>query len=216
MELQVALDRMTLDRAVDLAGLVAPYADWIEVGTSLIKRYGTAAISAVVDAAGHVPVVADTKTADDAAAELGMCFTAGAQAVTVLGMTTDATIEACVAITADQDAELLIDLLAVPPPRRTHLLAVIEQAHHVLWTPHVGRDARQETAANRMAEALGPWASGLRIAVAGGLTAADVAALTPEWPRLRFVVGGAITSAPDPLAAAAQMKAAMRPAEGKP
>ncbi|WP_214111239.1 orotidine 5'-phosphate decarboxylase / HUMPS family protein [Acrocarpospora catenulata] len=211
MELQVALDRMTLDRAVDLAGLVAPYADWIEVGTSLIKRYGTAAISAVVDAAGHAPVVADTKTADDAATELHMCFAAGAKAVTVLGMTTDATVRACAAITADLSAELLVDLLAVPPPRRTHLLAVIGQAPHVLWAPHVGVDARQE----RVAGVLGPWARGLRVAVAGGLTAADVAALTPEWPHLRCVVGGAITSAPDPLAAVVQMKAAMRPAEGK-
>ncbi|WP_328708250.1 orotidine 5'-phosphate decarboxylase / HUMPS family protein [Microbispora hainanensis] len=207
MELQVALDRMTLDRAAELAGLVAPHADWIEVGTSLIKRYGTAAVAAVVDAAGGVPVLADTKTADDAATELGMCFDAGAKAVTVLGMTTDATVRACAAIAADHGAELLVDLLAVSPSRRTDLLALLGPAPHVLWAPHLGMDAQDGTA--KVAAALGPWARGLRLAVAGGLGAGDVAALAPAWPGLRVIAGAAITRASDPLAAVVGMKAAM-------
>ncbi|QFY09749.1 hypothetical protein GBF35_26640 [Nonomuraea phyllanthi] len=222
MELQIALDRLPLDRAVALAALVAPHADWIEVGTSLIKRYGVAAIRAVVDAAGPVPVLADTKTADDASTEFEMCFEAGARAVTVLGLTSDATVRAAVAITAGREAELVVDLLSVRPPRRADLLASIGPAPHVLWAPHVGKDAQQEDqeargTAVRVTGELGPWARGLRTALGGGLRTADLAALAPAWPHLRAIVGGAVTSAPDPLAAVIELRAATeRPPEGTP
>ena len=37
MQLQIALDRLALDDAIQLARSIQYYADWIEVGTSLIK-----------------------------------------------------------------------------------------------------------------------------------------------------------------------------------
>ena len=40
VSLQIALDRIPLDRAAEIAAAVSGVADWIEVGTSLIKRYG--------------------------------------------------------------------------------------------------------------------------------------------------------------------------------
>ncbi|HET6634619.1 MAG TPA: orotidine 5'-phosphate decarboxylase / HUMPS family protein, partial [Streptomyces sp.] len=91
LQIQIALDRMPLGRAVDLTGRVAPCADWIEVGTSLVKEFGMSAVRAVVDAAGGVPVLADLKTADDAAYEFTLAFDAGASSATVLGIASDAT-----------------------------------------------------------------------------------------------------------------------------
>ena len=51
MELQIALDRIPLNQAVELTEQVHRSADWIEVGTSLIKRYGLWAVERIVDAA---------------------------------------------------------------------------------------------------------------------------------------------------------------------
>lgn len=52
MELQIALDRMPAATALDIVAAVAPHVDWIEVGTSMIKRDGAAFLAAVADAAG--------------------------------------------------------------------------------------------------------------------------------------------------------------------
>ncbi len=207
MQLQVALDRIPLDRAVALTRRVAPHADWVEVGTSLIKRYGMASVEAVVAAAGATPVLADTKTADVARPEREMCFEAGARAATVLGMTTDATIDTCVAVAAEYGRELLVDLLAVPESRRTALLSRLADRRGIVWAPHVGKDAQGGT--THVGKALGPWAAGHRLAVAGGLTARDVEALAAKWPGLRVIVGSAITGADHPAAAVTRLRAAM-------
>ena len=64
MHLQVALDRLDLDRAAELAAQVRGHADWIEVGTSLIKHYGMRSVTEVV-AAGQQRI----KEADEARAQ---------------------------------------------------------------------------------------------------------------------------------------------------
>ena len=48
MQLQIALDRMPLARATEITRAVAGEADWIEVGTSLIKQYGMEAVVQIV------------------------------------------------------------------------------------------------------------------------------------------------------------------------
>ena len=66
MELQIALDRMPAEDALRVTRAVAGMVDWIEVGTSLVKRDGVDLLRAVVEAADGTPVLADLKTADDA------------------------------------------------------------------------------------------------------------------------------------------------------
>jgi 3-hexulose-6-phosphate synthase len=187
IELQVALDRLPLERAVEIARDVAPYADWIEVGTSLIKAHGTTAIERIVAAAGDTPVLADAKIADDAAYEVALCLDAGARAVTVLAVAEDATVDAVVA-----RADTVIDLMATTPERRDALVA----RHDAIFSVHVGKDAQR--AGRSVFDELGPWADGKRLAVAGGLQPHDVRRLAPGT---RAIVGAAITGAPDPVAA---------------
>jgi 3-hexulose-6-phosphate synthase len=55
---------------------------------------------------------------------------------------------------------------------------------------------------------LGPWAEGRRIAVAGGLGVADMPALAGT--DIRVIIGSAVTSNPDPLAAVQGLRAAAR------
>jgi 3-hexulose-6-phosphate synthase len=184
----VALDRLPLRRAVAIARDVAPHCAWLEVGTSLIKTHGVAAISRVVAAAGDTPVLADAKIADDAAYEVALCLDAGARAVTVLGVAEDATIDAVV-----ERADTVIDLMATSPQRRDALVARHPGA---MFSVHVGRDAQR--AGRSVFDELGPWADGVRLAVAGGLGPADVARLAPGT---RAIVGAAISGAADPLQA---------------
>ncbi|MGH3495835.1 MAG: orotidine 5'-phosphate decarboxylase / HUMPS family protein, partial [Sciscionella sp.] len=74
MDLQIALDRMPMASALDLVARISTRVDWIEAGTSMIKRYGCAGLIELVDAADPTPVLADLKTVDDAEFELGMVY----------------------------------------------------------------------------------------------------------------------------------------------
>ncbi|GAB3278815.1 orotidine 5'-phosphate decarboxylase / HUMPS family protein [Parasphingorhabdus pacifica] len=194
MQLQVALDRIELDAAIDITTKVAPHADWIEVGTSLIKRFGMRSVSEVVASAGDTPVLADLKTADDAATEFGMAFDHGARAATVLAAAADATIDRCVQLTNDAGGETVLDLLEVSSQRRDDLLERLPGG--VVFAAHVGKDA--QAAGQDIESTLGSWVRGRSVAVAGGLAAADSARLRTSHPHLRVIIGSAITQASDP------------------
>jgi 3-hexulose-6-phosphate synthase len=194
MEIQVALDRIPLDRAVHIAAEVAPQVDWIEVGTSLVKQYGIAGLVAVVESAAPTPVLADLKTVDDARFELALAYGAGARSATVLGLAPQVTIDTAVRVSAEQGRELVVDLMGLAAGQIESLAARLPRS--VVLAPHLSKDA--QGGAERPADLLGPWATGRRIALAGGLTAADLPGLV-DWPDLRVIVGSAVTSAANPL-----------------
>lgn len=205
MEIQVALDRIALDRAVDITAQVAGLVDWIEVGTSLVKQFGQAGLGRVVAAAQGTPVLADLKTVDDVAFEFELAFTAGARSVTVLGLAPEVTLDRAVEIARSARRELVVDLMGVSADRVATLADRLPD--EVVLAPHVSKDA-QGTGA-RVQDQLGPWSEGRRLALAGGLSAPDLTALR-DVPRLRVIVGSAVTKAPDVLGAVKELRRAGR------
>lgn len=201
MELQIALDRLPRATALALARDLAPSADMIEVGTSLIKAHGMDLVREIVAAAGETPVLADLKTADDAETEFRMAFEAGARAATVLGVAHDATLDKAVRTARDYGAETVVDLMATTEERRAQLAADLPD--EVILAAHVAKDV--QSAQEGPASLLGEWAEGRRLALAGGLGPDDLPALA-GIPRLRVIVGSAVTGAADPLAAAQQLR----------
>jgi len=208
MELQIALDRIPLDHACEVTAAVAAHADWIEVGTSLVKRYGVTGIAAVVAAAAGTPVLADLKTADDAAYEFALAYDAGAASATVLGLAADVTLDTAVRVADERGREVVVDLMELSPTRCAALAARLPGP--VVLAAHVGKDAQASGA--RPVDLLGPWAQGRRLALAGGLTATDMPALA-DRPDVRVIVGSAVTKSDDPLAAVQELRAATRPLE---
>ena len=47
MKIQLALDRFSIDEAIQITQSAQEYVDWIEVGTSLIKEYGKESIQKI-------------------------------------------------------------------------------------------------------------------------------------------------------------------------
>jgi 3-hexulose-6-phosphate synthase len=210
VELQIALDRLPRARALALARALAPSADVIEVGTSLIKAHGMELVHEIAAAAGPTPVLADLKTADDAATEFRMAFEAGARAATVLGVAHDATLAKAVRTAQDHGAETVVDLMATTEERRARLAADLPD--EVVLAAHVAKDVQAAHAGP--ASLLGAWAAGRRLALAGGLGADDLPDLA-AIPRLRVIVGGAVTGASDPLAAAEQLRERLDSIDGR-
>lgn len=203
MDIQVALDRITLDRAVGITGDIARRTEWVEVGTSLIKQFGEAGLRAVVAAAGDTPVLADLKTADDVEFEFRMAHGAGARGVTVLGLAPRVSVDRAVQVSADLGLELVVDLMGLDADRVAELAGSLPA--EVRLAPHVSKDA--QGSGQRVQDLLGSWSTGRRLALAGGLTADDLPALR-ALPDLRVIVGSAVTAADDPVAAVDRLREA--------
>ncbi len=209
MELQVAMDRLSIEEAVRLAKLVAPYADWIEVGTSLIKEFGMESVRQMRSALPEAHVLADVKTNDNARYEFELCFTAGAEAATVMGTAPDATVELSVAVARERGKSAFIDLLGTSRERQRELL----RHRDAIFGIHVSKDIQESGGkeATTMASHLPEWVAEVRAAAAGGITLADIPALGARAPRLIVIVGSAITGAADPAGAARAFAEAMQP-----
>src|SRR5688500_12082828 len=90
--LQVALDEVNLDRALQYAReAVAGGVDWIEAGTPLIKSCGLDAVRALKREFPGKTIVADMKTMDTGAFETEVAAKAGADVIGILGAASDST-----------------------------------------------------------------------------------------------------------------------------
>lgn len=113
----MALDILELKRALQIAReAVLGGADWIEVGTPLIKSEGVQAIRALRDAFPDSTVVADMKIADTGALEVEMAAKAGADIVCILGDADDAVVADAVRSAQKYGIRLMADLINTPDP----------------------------------------------------------------------------------------------------
>lgn len=214
MELQIALDRLSLDAAVKVTAVTAQYADWIEVGTSMVKAHGMDGVSRIIDAAQGCPVMVDTKTMDDGLTEMTLCATAGAHGASVMAVAELHTLDACVEATRQLGCELLVDLMACSSRRREKLVAAYADQPHLIWALHVGTDGQARgNPVDQLRDEAREWsAHHPRLAVAGGLNERTAPALARYVHRV--IVGSAITSSGDPARAADRMREALRARKG--
>lgn len=208
--LQVALDHVTLDRALKAAReAVAGGADWIEAGTPLIKSEGLEAVRALRREFPKATVVADMKIADAGRMETECAAKAGANVVHLLAMASDSTIREAVEAARRYDVRLAADMIGIPDRehlvRRAAEMEAMGVSHICIHTPidlqMQGKlpfdDLRAVSAAVK-----------IPIAVAGGINSETVVDAIEAGATI-VIVGGAITNAPDAKAAAAAIRKAM-------
>ena len=205
-KLQLALDLLETDRAIEIARETIEYIDWIEVGTPLIKSEGMAAVRAIKSAFPDRTIVADMKTMDTGAIEVEMAAKSGADIVAVLGDADDATIEDAVRSAGKYGVALMADLLSVDDPV-DRAKKLVELGIDCICI-HVGID--QQMKGMDTLDVLEKVVNdvNVRIAVAGGLdleTAAQAASAGADI----IIVGGAITRSGDAAAAAAAIRDAI-------
>jgi len=209
MQLQVALDRLPLEDALRLATSIEAYVDWIEVGTSLIKEFGIESVRRMRQALPHAQILADVKTNDEARYEFELCFAARADCATVMGTAPNATIQTCMDVAREQGKQVMIDLLETGAERQQELLVYRE----AIFSVHVSKDVQESSDTGKvpMVSRLPNWATEYKIAIAGGISLDDIAALGTRLPSLTVIVGSSITGATDPVVAARAFAAALAP-----
>lgn len=205
-KLQVAIDLLTTDEALNLAKKVAPYVDIIELGTPLIKNMGSAVITAMKKAHPDKIVFADLKTADAGELEADVAFKAGADLVTVMGSAGNATIAGAVKAAKAHGKGVVVDTIGVTD-RVTRAREVAQlgvnfvELHAGLdeqWTPGYSIQVLIDEAAR----------ANTPVSIAGGVNISNVAAVIKAGATVA-VAGAAIYGAPDPAAAAKALREAI-------
>ena len=117
--LQVALDLLELKRAVEIGKeSIEGGADWLEVGTPLIKSEGMNAIRTLRDAFPDVTIVADMKTMDTGAIEVEMAAKSGASVVSILAVADNAVIDEAIKSARKYGVAVMVDLINAEDPVR--------------------------------------------------------------------------------------------------
>jgi 3-hexulose-6-phosphate synthase/6-phospho-3-hexuloisomerase len=205
--LQVALDLLELQRAVQIAReAVAGGADWIEVGTPLIKSEGMDAVRALRDAFPGREIVADMKVADTGTIEVEMAAKAGASIVCILAEADDSVILEAVRAARLYGVRLMADLLNTADPLKR--AQELEAMGVDIINAHVGIDQQMTGMSSLDLLTRIAGAIGTPLAVAGGLEAASAADAVQHGASI-VIVGGAIVRSADVQASAASIRAAI-------
>jgi 3-hexulose-6-phosphate synthase len=206
MKLQVAMDLLTTEDALELAGKVAEYVDIIELGTPLIKAAGLTAVTAVKRAHPDKIVFADMKTMDAGELEADIAFKAGADLVSVLGSADDSTIAGAVKAAHAHGKGIVVDLIGVPDKVTRAKEARALGAEFVEFHAGLDEQALPGFDLNGLlsagAEARVPFS------VAGGVNLTTIDAVQRAGAEVA-VAGGAIYGAADPALAAKELRAAI-------
>ncbi|MDE1191751.1 MAG: 3-hexulose-6-phosphate synthase [Arachidicoccus sp.] len=206
-KLQVAIDLLSTEAALQLAEKVAPYVDIIELGTPLIKQEGLKVVTAMKEAHPDKLVFADMKTADTGALEAEMAFKAGADLVTVMGTVDDATVKGAVEAAKKYGKKVVVDTIGVKD--RVKRAKEVTAFGIDFVELHAGLDEQAlpgysiQKLINEGKEA------GVPFSIAGGVNINNISEVLAAG-ALVAVAGGAIYGAEDPAKAAQTLKAAFQ------
>lgn len=206
--LQVALDLMHLNRSLQIAKeAIEGGADWLEVGTPLIKSEGMDAIRNLRHEFPGTEIVADMKTMDTGGFETEIVARAGATINTIMGVTDDGTILEGVRSGHKYGCKIMVDLMGVKD--KLARVKELEKMGVDFLCMHVSID--DQMMGKTFTEEVRTVSSSTKIplAVAGGITSEN-AHLFVEAGASIIIVGGAITKSPKVSEAASDIKEAIK------
>lgn len=203
MELQLALDLVNIPEAKQVVAEVAEFIDIVEIGTPVVINEGLHAVKAIKEAFPQLRVLADLKIMDAGGYEVAKASEAGADIITVLGVSDDATIKGAVAEALKQGKQVMVDMINV---KDIESRAVEIDALGVDYIcVHSGYDHQAE-GKNSFEElaAIKRVVKHAKTAVAGGIKMETLPEVIQANPDL-VIVGGGITGQSDKKAVAVQM-----------
>ena len=209
--IQVAMDYIRTSEAVEMARIVAPVVEAIEIGTPLCKAEGMHAVRAVREACPEHIILADMKTPDVGGLEAKIAFDAGANWMTVLGAAPADTLRLALDEAASRPGhEVLVELTGIrdilAQARTWREMGVERMVYHRGWDE--GNTSRKwELADRETLEALAGM--GFKLSVAGGLDL-DALDFFAGLPVAVFIIGRAIRETSDPAETARLYQAKIR------
>lgn len=208
MKLQLALDDITLEKAVELVKKVEEHIDIIEVGTPMVIEYGMEAVRTMKKNFPEKEVLADLKIMDAGYYEAEEALKAGADYITVLGVTDNLTIKGCVDAAAAYNGQVVVDMICVADLEGR--IKKVEELGVDFVSVHIGVD---QQAAGRTPiddlKIMSSTATKAKVSVAGGISVKTIDEYKKYTPDV-VIVGSGITHAENSLLAAAELKNAIK------
>jgi len=212
MKLQLALDDLAFEDAIQLIDAVHDWIDIVEIGTPFIIEEGMRPVRALRTRFPNLEILADTKIMDAGAFEAGQAFAAGADYVTALGVTDLLTIQGCLKAAECYGRTIVVDMICVSDP--IIRIPQLEAAGVSALAVHTGVD-QQAVGRAPLDDLLlfRTLSSTSVISVAGGIGLEDIHRYASARADV-IVVGGGICHAADPVAAAKAFGSAIRAFSG--
>lgn len=192
MKLQLALDLVDIQGAIDIVNEVGEYIDVVEIGTPVVINEGLRAVKEVKKAFPNLTVLADLKIMDAAGYEVSQASQAGADIITILGTSEDESIKGAVAEAKKQGKEILVDMIAVKD-LATRAKEVDEFGVDYICV-HTGYDL-QAVGKNSFEDlrTIKAAVKNAKTAIAGGIKLSTLPEAIKQNPDL-IIVGGGITT----------------------
>lgn len=207
MKLQIAMDVADNSRIMEIARQISDIIDIFEVGTPVIMKEGMVPVKMLKEAYPHMTVLADSKIVDGGAIECKDICESGADIVTVLALSDNATIKEVVKVAHQYGRKVLADLICVTDiPKRSKELAAMDVDYIGV---HTGVDMQKEgrTPLSDLRE-LTKAVDNTRTAVAGGVNLGTLPDYVAEKPEI-IIAGSALYNAENVREAVLQMKEVM-------
>jgi len=206
--LQVALDFINLKRAIQLAKeSIAGGANWIEVGTPLIKSEGLDSVREIRKNFPGKKIVADMKVMDTGRYEVESAAKAGADVVVVLGVADDSTIKEAVEAGKNYGCEVMVDLMNVK--NMVNRAVALEEMGVDYICVHLSIDQQMQGLDPNKELDLISKKINIPLAVAGGLNSETVVKAIDKGAEI-VIVGGAITKSENAKKATQDIKKALK------
>ncbi|KAA1037585.1 3-hexulose-6-phosphate synthase [Macrococcus equipercicus] len=204
MKLQLALDLVDIQGAIEVIKEVEAYVDVVEIGTPVVINEGLRAVKEVKAAFPNMTVLADLKIMDAAGYEVSQAAAAGADIITILGAAEDESIKGAVKEAKAQGKEILVDMIAVSDiATRAKELDALGVDYICVHTGYdlqaVGKDSFEDLATIKSV------VTNAKTAVAGGIKLETLPEVIKQQPDL-IIIGGGITSQDDKKETARQMQ----------
>lgn len=203
MKLQVAIDRVSLTTAVQLARKLDGIADIVEFGTSIIKDYGFYEIKAANVNLKHSLLLLDTKTNDEGQYEFEQGFKAGADILTVMGTAGPETLASVYEIAEQKNREVLIDLMGMS----NNSILEIAKFPNAIYNLHNSHDAgKNVNLLNLVSDFRKKFPTIKNIAVAGSIDLEQAKKLAVQNEVQEVIVGSKIVQSNNPINEASKFK----------
>ena len=191
MKLQLALDMVTTQEALDMLRDIGEYIDIVEVGTPFVLREGLKTVTQIKKNFPKHKVLADLKIMDAGEHEAKLAFEAGADIVTVLGVSNNATIKGALKAAKEWGREVMVDMIEVSEIEKRAV--EIEQMGVDYLSVHVAFDI-QDTGKNPLEEMLRmkKVLTKSKVAIAGGIKLGTLQDIVNDNPDV-IIIGGGIT-----------------------
>ena len=204
MKLQIALDTLSLEECIILLEQTKGSVDIAEVGTPFIIEEGMRPVRELKKSFPEIEILADTKIMDAGELEASSAFKAGADIVTVLGVSNDETILGAIKASKQHGGKIMIDMIAVKNlverAKEIDAMGVDYICVHTAFdVQKSGKDPLDEL------KMINKVICNAKSAVAGGVKLSTIDEIVEEGAEI-IVVGGAICNAENKSETAKEMK----------